>query len=298
MIKRGERPDSNFYTINKSISEDKRLSWAARGMLIFLLGKPDHWRVSVEHLRKETEFSRKQTGRDGIYALLEELSIAGYVKRERVRGTGGEFSKVDYIVSESCEPHTGNTEVDIESGYLVSADDTSPLPENQEVAPLPALPYTAEPLPANPTLVKNDSKQCIESKLSTDKTYIVGNGYSPEFEAAWAAYPRRPGMNKAATFKLWKTRLKEFTAEQMIEGTKKYAAYCLAVYDSANFYKQPTTFFGPNAHFMSDWTIPAAGRRNTARPSAHFDLPQPGSYGQGTLLTQEQLEGLDDDGYF
>ena len=72
-IIRGARPESGWYTLDKRISEDGRLSWAARGLLIFLLGKPDHWRVSVGHLRKQTEAARIRTGRDGVYALLQEL---------------------------------------------------------------------------------------------------------------------------------------------------------------------------------------------------------------------------------
>jgi hypothetical protein len=49
-IIRGSRPDKNFYILDKTISEDKRLSWGARGLLVYLLGKPDHWRVSTAAL--------------------------------------------------------------------------------------------------------------------------------------------------------------------------------------------------------------------------------------------------------
>lgn len=102
-IKRAARPDSNFYVLDKSISEDGRLSWAARGVLIYLLGKPDHWEVSIQHLVNQTKDSRKRTGRDGTYAILKELESAGYLRRDQSRDSGA-FGKIDYIVSES--PHT------------------------------------------------------------------------------------------------------------------------------------------------------------------------------------------------
>ena len=124
-ITRSPRPESNFYILSKSISEDRRLSWAARGMLIFLLGKPDNWNISIEHLRKETIASVKPSGRDAVYALLGELITAGYVKRDQDRESG-QFMANSYTVSES------------------------PLPEN---------PDTANPDTANPTLTRTDFKQ-------------------------------------------------------------------------------------------------------------------------------------------
>lgn len=141
-IIRAPRPSSNFYLLDKGISEDRRLSWAARGLLIFLLGKPDHWQVSVAHLRNETADCAKPTGRDGVYSLLDELITAGYVLREQARAEAGKLGQVRYLVSEI--PHT----------------------ESQEAAPLPAQPYPAEPLPANPTQVSIEEQTSIEGQQS------------------------------------------------------------------------------------------------------------------------------------
>lgn len=131
-IIRGPRRTGNFYILDKAISEDQRLTWAARGLLIYLLGKPDHWRVSPAALRNETSASRKPTGRDGVYALLDELMAAGYVTRTQERLPSGHLSEVHYMVSEAP-------------------------PE-----PLPALPDTVEPYPANPTLARTDEKEKLK----------------------------------------------------------------------------------------------------------------------------------------
>lgn len=122
-IIRGPKPESNWYQLDKRISQDRRLSWQARGLLIYLLGKPDHWQVSVEALKKETASSVKPTSRDGIYAILKELESAGYVSRKPSRDENGRMTGFDYMVSEqpltpnplTVEPLTANkTQASIE----------------------------------------------------------------------------------------------------------------------------------------------------------------------------------------
>ncbi len=78
--------------------------------------------------------------------------------------------------------------------------------------------------------------------------------YSPEFEQAWLAYPKRAGGNlKSAAFKAWKARLNEgVNPETMLEGVKRYAGWVSAMGNSGTqFVKQAVTFFGPDRHFES-----------------------------------------------
>jgi uncharacterized phage protein (TIGR02220 family) len=149
-IIRAARPQSNFYILDKRISEDKGLTWAARGLLIFLLGKPDNWRISPEHLRKETEQSSKPTGRDGIYALLAELITSGYVERKANRKDDGTLAGYDYIVYD--EP------------ILLGDVENHPFP----ALPDTAAPDTAQPFPANPTLTSTDYKQVLIEERTED----------------------------------------------------------------------------------------------------------------------------------
>lgn len=96
-----------------------------------------------------------------------------------------------------------------------------------------------------------------------NKSAKSGTKYTAEFEEAWSLYPSRPGMSKAATFKAWAARLKSgATAQEMIEGTAKYAAFVKAERTEAAYIKQPATFYGPGEHYATDWT-PTKGRRAT-----------------------------------
>ena len=63
-----------FVIVDQAAVEDMHQSWAARGLLAYLLSRPDDWKVLVNDLKK-----RGNLGRDGIYALLRELRSAGYV---------------------------------------------------------------------------------------------------------------------------------------------------------------------------------------------------------------------------
>lgn len=136
-IVRAPRPESGWYALDKRISEDERLSWAARGLLVYLLGKPDNWRVSVEHLRKQTEAARIRTGRDGVYALLGELQAVGYVRAIQERRGDGTLGAVEYQVNE-------------QPGAPLPAQPDTAQPDTAK--PLPAQPYTAET-----TLTKTES---------------------------------------------------------------------------------------------------------------------------------------------
>lgn len=142
-IVRAPRKESNFYVLDKKISEDKRLSWAARGLLVFLLGKPDHWSVNVQALINETAGSRKQTGRDGVWGLLKELIDTGYCKRSQDRKEDGTLGEMRYEISEVP---------------------SLPLTPNPDTAPLTDSPGTAQPFTANPPLVSIEGKARTESK--------------------------------------------------------------------------------------------------------------------------------------
>lgn len=154
-IRRGKRPDARFYTVSKDVSEDARLSWAARGMLIFLLGKPDNWTVSVAHLIKQTEGSQRSTGRDGVRAIIKELMDTGYMQADGVRTEGGTFGGMNYVVNESPEtdlpspvkPHKG------------AQKNSSPETPN---------PAAAKPTPVNPLLIKTDHQQRLKEIANTD----------------------------------------------------------------------------------------------------------------------------------
>ncbi len=82
--------------------------------------------------------------------------------------------------------------------------------------------------------------------------------YSPAFEEAWQAYPKRSGgNNKLSAFKAWNARIKQgVKPETMMEGVKRYAAFMASEGKiGTSFVKQAATFFGPDKHFDEPWLV-------------------------------------------
>lgn len=75
-----------FNRIAKDVAENAALSFQARGVMSYLLGKPVNWCINVWDLVK-----RSPHGKSFIRKVLEELRILGYMKLEQQRSALGEF---------------------------------------------------------------------------------------------------------------------------------------------------------------------------------------------------------------
>lgn len=212
---------SQFYVLPTTTIEDNRLSWEARGMLVYLLSKPDHWEVRVEDLLARTRNCLgKRAGRDKVYGILTELQMAGYVLRQYDR-QGGTFKGVTYEVSETPDLDAG-------AAFISSQQKgkSQPLPANPEtVAPGADSPHTAQPDPAKPdALVNNKQAVSIEravknltadpvgaetaqsaanSPIPLDDT-VGANALSDEERKALSLAPDNYPQNPASkTFRTW-----------------------------------------------------------------------------------------------
>lgn len=77
------------------------------------------------------------------------------------------------------------------------------------------------------------------------------------FEVAWKAYPKRPNNPKAAAKRAWTARLADgVSGDAMLAGVLAYAAYVEATRTEPRFVKMASTFFGPDEHYLSDYSVP------------------------------------------
>ena len=150
IIRVEHRRRNPYVVIDRRPLEDPRLGWAARGLLGYLLAKPDDWQLRVSDLCR-----RGDLGRDGIRRVLHQLQDYGYVRREQVRDARGRVVGVDYTVLEVPE---------------------SPGPDLPGPAvPSPERPAPVEPKPADPPLLSN-KKTKYPIKQITTTTRACGTG--------------------------------------------------------------------------------------------------------------------------
>ena len=97
MIVRSPKPDSGWTMIDNRTLGDTSLSFRARGVLAFILSKPDHWRTSAANLARQA-----QEGRDAINTALGELEAAGYLERRRSQDSAGRWKTENIIYDRPC----------------------------------------------------------------------------------------------------------------------------------------------------------------------------------------------------
>lgn len=95
------------------------------------------------------------------------------------------------------------------------------------------------------------------SSLRSEQSRAKPSGYTPDFERVWIAYPTRTGHSKSEAFKAFQARIADGEAvETILDGVNRYAAYCEANHTEPRFVKHAATFFGPDRHYLNDWTAP------------------------------------------
>lgn len=99
-IHRSEHNSSNhFFILTRSSVQDARLSFEARGVLAYLLSKPDDWELMPEDIA-----SQGNIGRNKAYRIIKELMDHGYITRTMHRNEKKQIVRVDYQVFEKPLP--------------------------------------------------------------------------------------------------------------------------------------------------------------------------------------------------
>ena len=142
-IIRIQKKRNNFVMMDKGFLEDDRLSFKAKGILAYLLSKPDNWRVYVKDLMRHAK-----DGRDSVYAGLKELKTYGYFSKTPVRNEKGVVTHWDSVIYE----------------------DPSESPENRTAYPFPAFPDTAFPDTAFP-----DTEKPEHNNNNKNNNYVTHN---------------------------------------------------------------------------------------------------------------------------
>jgi len=121
-IIRVERMSQPYTMIANVTLQDTSVSLEARGLLTYLLSKPDTWAVVVTWLQVEMN-----VGREKLNRIIKELENAGYIETRVVR-TEGKFAEYERVVHESPNA-VGFTVVGKAVSGLTDSDKSAPIKE-------------------------------------------------------------------------------------------------------------------------------------------------------------------------
>lgn len=100
-IRVGKR--ERFTIVPRETVNDPRLSFRARGVLLWLLDKPDDWHTNADQI---AQVGRE--GRDAVRAALKELLDAGYMRRNQFRLPNGKWASEVTVFEVAPSAVTGN----------------------------------------------------------------------------------------------------------------------------------------------------------------------------------------------
>ncbi|TGK10711.1 hypothetical protein [Leptospira stimsonii] len=173
-----ERTDRDFTIVTNVWIRDSRLSWKARGLLIFLLQLPPDWAVNSEEL--QTHASDKK---DSTIAGLRELAHFGYAELIRLRDPDNgrikqvwnfyETSRKPFVIAAKVSNKKSKSRTELEPTLfdsIAERKENSPgLEFPAPVNPAPEPPDLAEPVPVKQPLLSTKDKERKDQFLKYQK---------------------------------------------------------------------------------------------------------------------------------
>lgn len=153
--------EKNYIQIQKTGIEDNRLSWAATGLLTFLIGKPENWNIIMEHLKKV-----KTNGRDSTRSALNNLREYDYCHYFEIREKG-KIVETIYLIFEKPTPfEEAIKEIEVCEGQKVFY--------KKYVQPETENPVSAKPFPEKqPLLIIDSNNNRLNNNRTTTNTSLI-----------------------------------------------------------------------------------------------------------------------------
>jgi hypothetical protein len=119
----------NFTIMSNYHFKERKMSLKAKGLLSLMLSLPDDWNYSVSGL-----VTLSKDGKDSVMSALSELEQFGYLTRERVVNSKGQFNGIEYNIFEQPQtekPTADNPTEDKQKAAKPTAEKRAQLNTNQ-----------------------------------------------------------------------------------------------------------------------------------------------------------------------
>ena len=154
--------DNPFVMIDRRLTENPSLTWRAKGVLSYLLSRPDDWVINMNDLINrscDSEYITRES--------VDELMAAGHVVRHRILNERKQVVRYEYSVHEQPVPQEERT----------APKSKKPTTPTAETEPLPKFPQLAKPQVENPNVDFPDVENCHINNTdltNTDLTNPLG----------------------------------------------------------------------------------------------------------------------------
>ena len=178
------KTDDPFARIPKDLLNDKSLSWKAKGILSYLLGKKQGWKAQVQDI-----VNHGADGEEAVRSGLKELRTAGYAKLFRLVGEHGKA--VEWVLKVADTPIFIKSEPD--PGKPASGKARTW--ESQRLGNTDLSKKEESKIEESKNVVANATTGVTTAKTQRDATCSVnGNGWHPSSDQLRlnALYNRKP----------------------------------------------------------------------------------------------------------
>lgn len=217
--------------------------------LAYLLSKPPDWQVIPDQLRTQFRCSRKK-----VYRALNELIAVRHVRRSK--SADGSTS---YTVFDQPTDPSGRNGKQAQESLLAKMGNREPSGHfgKEQKRPLSTKKDRITKTDREERKVLSTEQTLAPSALADDGAPLFGgkaNGSrqaskasTAAFDQFWTIYPKRVG--KLAAAKAWDKALKQATADQIIDGARRYAVERQD--ENPQYTKHPSTWLN-GGHWMDD----------------------------------------------
>jgi hypothetical protein len=190
------KKDKRYFSASNEPFNDERLSWEARGLMGYLLSKPNDWKIRMGDLEK-----RGPAGGRKIKRMLAELRLNGYMNRIRLKLENGKFDWItDVYESPSQNPHT-STEI-IKTSVLKRTSGKASSTKRTSAKPTGA--KRSDLKKTDPLSTKKASTKIIINSLTLEAfTEVFGKFNSEHEKERWQTFYDSVGPDRAKEIIAW-----------------------------------------------------------------------------------------------
>ncbi|MDU4325581.1 MAG: DnaA N-terminal domain-containing protein [Clostridium celatum] len=154
-----------YVMISKEVINNPNLSFKAKGIFTYLMGKPDNWTCQVTDIIKHGK-----DGKASVYSALKELREHGYMIKQPIRNEKGVITSWEELIFENPSDEAikiYKEQLERRKKKKIDNVEIKPLPENQKM--------DENPLSENQKMDENYNLKPLSENQKMDKNPLSEN---------------------------------------------------------------------------------------------------------------------------